>query len=252
VRFLRLLFVLLLISKQAVAALAPAALASADVTLPSDARFPLALTSADIDGDTRSFGEILASRPGFVLFADFTCKTLCGPALVLLSSALENSGLAPDSYRVIVVGLDPKDTPKEARRMITAQVAAGLRSGIVVLHPDSATLARVAEAAGFRYVYDKSVDQFAHPELVYAVARDGRIRRLLSPFTLTTADLKNVLFASDASPSFAQQVRLICYRFGILSGPYTSTIEIALRAAAALTILVLGGAVFLMRRRGAS
>jgi protein SCO1/2 len=248
-RIARLVLALVLVSQAALAALPPSQLGAAGVTLPRDAVLPLSFAAPDLAGNRRGLGEILAGRPGFVVFADYTCKALCGPALVLLSSALAQSGLVPDSYRLIVIGLDPKDTADDARRMLAAEVPEALRANAVLLRPDAAVLAAATKAAGFHYVYDKSVDQFAHPELAYVVDANGRIRRLLSPFALTIADLKSALFAPDPKPSFADSVRLICYRFGVLSGPYTAAIEIALKAGAALTVFALAGAVLVMHRK---
>lgn len=238
---------LVLFANVAMAALAPSALDSVRISLPERASFPLALSASDDSGIRRTLGELLTAGPAFVLFADYTCKTLCGPALVLLSSALEGDKDVANSH-IIVIGLDPKDTAEDARRMLAAQVPAALRSRTTLLMTDAVTVAAAAKAAGFHYVYDKAVDQFAHPEAVYAVDQSGRIVRLLSPFALTTSDLKSAFVRQDA-PTFYDRVRLICYRFGVLSGPYSSAIATALKAAAALTILAFLGAIVFMQRK---
>jgi protein SCO1/2 len=240
---------LLLVGRPAMAALSPAALSSVGIELPPDAAFPATLTAVDAMGTRQSIEDALAGHPGFVIFADYTCKTLCGPSLVLLGSALAESNLKPGSYRVVVIGLDPKDTAGDAKHMLNLQVPESVRDSSVLLLPDEATIAAAAKAAGFRYVYDKTVDQFAHPELVYAVGPDGHVKQLLSPFALTTADLSSVLFAPDAAPSLYDRIRLICYRFGVLKGPYTAGIEIAMKIAAAVTLLACAAGIFLMQKR---
>ena len=236
-----------LCASAAEAALPPSALNMAGISLPSDAAFSLSLSATDDSGVRRTFGELLTPGPAFVLFADYTCKALCGPALVLLASALQGDGAAASSH-IIVIGLDPKDTSDDARRMLTAQVPPALRGRTTLLLPDASTVAAAVNAAGFRYVYDKSVDQFAHPELVYTVDRRGRIVRLLSPFALTASDLKSA-FVSESAPSVFDRVRLICYRFGVLSGPYSGAIAMALKIAAAFTVAAFGAAVMFMQRR---
>ncbi len=231
------------------AALPPAALSSAGVFLPPNARLPLTLSAADISGRHQTLSALLAGRPGFVLFADYTCKTLCGPALVLLGSALAQSALPPDSYRVIVLGLDPKDSAADARRMETAQLPPQIWPRAVFLLPDARDLAAATAALGFHYVYDKSVDQFAHPEVVYAVAVDGLVLRVLSPLTLTAADISSAFSGRDSSPGLYQRFRVLCYRFGILSGIYDGPVELALKAAAVLTFAGMSAAFFLLLRR---
>jgi hypothetical protein len=129
-----------------------------------------------------------------------------------------------------------------------AQVPPALRGRTTMLMPDASTIVAAVNAAGFRYVYDKAVDQFAHPELVYTVDQRGHIVRLLSPFALTASDLKSA-FVNEPAPSLYDRVKLICYRFGVLNGPYSAAITSALKVAAALTITGFGTAFFFMHRR---
>ncbi len=232
------------------AALPPAALNSAGVFLPPNARLPLTLSAADTSGRHQTLSAFLARQPGFVLFADYTCKTLCGPSLVLLGSALTQTDLPPDSYRLIVLGLDPKDSAGDARRMETAQLPELIRRRAVFLLPDARNLAVATAALGFHYVYDKSVDQFAHPEVVYAVAANGLVLRVLSPLTLTASDISGVFSGRGSSPpGLYQRFRVLCYRFGILSGIYDGPVELALKAAAVLTFAGMSAAFFLLLRR---
>ncbi len=233
------------------AALSPAALNSAGIRLPPNARLPLQLSAADLSGKKRTFATALGGRRGFVLFADYTCKTLCGPALVLLTSALAQGGLAPDSWRLLVIGIDPKDSATDARRMMLAEVPGKLRAQTTFLLPESKTVAEASAALGFSYVYDKSVDQFAHPEVAYAVAADGRVLRVLSPLTLTTEDIRTVFSGPpETSRDLYGRFRVLCYRFGVLSGIYDAPVETALKVVGVLTILfMLGGFLLLLSRK---
>jgi protein SCO1/2 len=235
----------------AIAALTPAALNSAGVDLPANAVLPLNLVAPDLSGDRRSIASALAGKPGFAIFADYTCKTLCGPALVLLTAGLTQSALPPGSWRLIVIGLDPKDSAEDARRMLLAQVPERLRPQTVFLLPDARTVAAATKALGFRYVYDKSVDQFAHPEVAYAIAADGRVLRVLSPLALTASDLRNAL-SSPPQPaeSLYGKFRVLCYRFGLLTGIYDIPVQIALKVAAILTLALMAlGLLMLIRSK---
>lgn len=235
----------------ATAALTPAALNSARVSLPANAKLPLILAAPDLSGRRRSFASAFDGKPGFAIFADYTCKTLCGPALVLLGAALAQSTLPPDSWRLVVVGLDPKDSPADARRMLMAQVPQKLRAQTVFLLPDATTVAAATTALGFRYVYDKSVDQFAHPEVAYAIARDGRVLRVLSPLALTASDLGLALSGPPQPPeSLYGRFRVLCYRFGLLSGIYDAPVQLALKASAVLTLAAMAlGLILLVRNK---
>src|SRR3954463_15824029 len=97
----------LLFANAAMAAIPPSALNSVGISLERDAAFPLSLSARDADGMNRSLGQLLTAGPTFVLFADYTCKALCGPALVFLPSALASQDAAENSP-IIGIGLDPK------------------------------------------------------------------------------------------------------------------------------------------------
>ena len=64
--------------------------------------------------------------PAVVIFADYTCRTLCGPILEFAAAALAKTGLQPGAdYRLVVIGLDPKDGLETARAMRAAHIDRG-------------------------------------------------------------------------------------------------------------------------------
>ena len=45
--------------------------------------------------------------PTVLLFADYSCRHICGPGITLTAGALHDAGLTPGrDYRMIVIGLD--------------------------------------------------------------------------------------------------------------------------------------------------
>jgi protein SCO1 len=247
-RTLCFVFLLALLQSPAVlAALTPAALSTAGVNLPAGATLPPDILVAEVSGQKHRIGEELAGGPAFVVFADYTCKNLCGPALVLLGSALVQSGLSPSQYRLIVIGIDPRDTAADAERMAAAQLPETLRGNTVLLMPDGRSLAALTSALGFHFVYDGSIDQFAHPEIVYALAADGHVLRLLSPLTLNAADVTTAFTPpTDLPQTLSGRFRVLCYHLGLLTGVHNAAIQLLLRLAAGLTLAAMAAAFFLM------
>src|SRR5436190_19335714 len=85
------------------------------VVPPPDAQLPIETQWKNEDGVTLTLGEAMNNRAAVVIFADFTCNTLCGPMVALAADALGQSGLlAGRDYRLIVLGIDPKDGAAEA------------------------------------------------------------------------------------------------------------------------------------------
>jgi len=76
-----------------------------------------------VDALLRAAPSVEDGRPTLLLPADFTCKQICGPALTIASSALQQTGLvAGRDYSLVVVGIDPRDTIDDARRFTQGQI----------------------------------------------------------------------------------------------------------------------------------
>lgn len=234
-------------ASEAQAGLTKAELAGVTASPPPNAQLDLGLAAPDTAGTTRTIASILGARPAFFTFVDYTCTTLCGTSLALLGQALERSRLALSDYRIVVMGLDPKDPLASALAMEAREIPDRLRTATVFLLPDRATLARATAMLGFHYAYDAASDQFAHPSAVYAIGPDGSVRSVLSPFALTTDNMESAL-AGPTGTSLYERVRLLCYGFDPLHGAYNAAITAVLRIAAALTLVLLATAVLLMIR----
>ncbi|HEX3809538.1 MAG TPA: SCO family protein [Rhizomicrobium sp.] len=214
------------------------------------AHIDLKLAARDAGGKMRTLGQILDGRPAFFSFVDYTCNTLCGTDLELLSAAIQTAGLKPANYRIVVFGIDPKDTPLAARTLERNEILPGQRNVTAMLMPDKITVARATKALGFRYAYDAAIDQFAHPAVVYLLAPDGTVLSVLSPFALSTADLKTLLQAAAPAPGLYDRVRLLCYCYDPATGIYSLRIAALIKAACGLTLVLLGGGIFFLIRRG--
>jgi protein SCO1/2 len=182
----------------------------------------------------------VAGKPALVLFADYTCSTLCGPSLAFVSDALAKTRLGIDSYRLLVLGLDPKDGAAEATKFRKAQAdVPGLP--IVMLSAPEATIKAATAAVGYRYVYDAERDQYAHPAAVLAVAADGRVVRALSSLGFNAQDLTLAMTEAGQGRigTLVDHVRLLCYGFDPAAGTYNFAIHRVLAASAAVTLVCL-------------
>jgi hypothetical protein len=73
---------------------------------------------------------------------------------------------------------------------------------------------------------------------------------VLSPFSLTTGDLGETLTRATTQQSgLLQQIHLLCYAYDPATGIYSARIDIFLKLAAGATLVVLGGAVRMLRQR---
>jgi protein SCO1 len=228
---------------------------------PSDAAVPLGLRFADESGQPRTLGDALAGKPAILVFADYTCRTLCGPILTFVAAGLERSGLAAGAdYGLIVIGLDPKARLESVRTAKATRVGSGtaLAGATIMLTGEEATISAATATLGYRYVYDAEHDQFAHPAVAFAVNPAGRVTRVLSALTLDGAGLRLALVEAGEGHvgSLGDRLRLLCYGFDPVRGVYTQKIMLWLELAAIFTLFAMAGAMVVMnakaRRRAAS
>lgn len=223
---------------------------------PPGAQVPLSMQFTDLGGRHLSLREAIDGRPTLLIPADFTCKQICGPALTIASSALRQTGLAPGrDYRLVIVGMDPRDTIDDARRFTQGQIG---EAGTSVLTGSREAVAALLSAIGYHTEFDSSRDAIAHPAAFMTLAPDGRIVRALSSLALQPGDLRLALLEAGNGRigGLPGRIALLCYGFDPVHGIYTSRIATSLQVCGGATVAVMTGLIGLMlvrsRRRGAS
>ena len=221
-------------------------------------QLPLHLELQSEAGDLHPLKQWLGGKPTVWVLADYTCKTLCGPIISVVSDALRQTGLKSGTdFRFIMIGLDPKDLADDARAMKDALVGSDgdLPAHTYFLRGGTEGVAALAAAFGFRWIYDKERDQYAHSAAAFVVTPAGRVARALPGLGLDAGNLRLALVEASLGRigSFTDHIRLMCYGFDPASGVYTAMVGRALTSAGALTTigLVLLIAILFRRERSA-
>ncbi|SJZ93082.1 SCO family protein [Consotaella salsifontis] len=250
------LALLWLLTAPAVAVLAPADLDGVVLSPPPDAALPLDAEVTDEAGQTTTLKTALSAHPvSLFLFVDYTCTSICGPALAMASSSLQNPALADLDVGLVVVGIDPKDGPREARVMRDAQInpSSKLARRASFLTADEATVARLTEAVGYRYRYDPDTDQFAHPAGTLLVNDHGTLLRVVASLALDPDNLRLTLVDAGKGRvgTLLDQVVLRCYGFDPATGLYNSQVWLLLRIGGGLIVVLLAGLMIALSRSSA-
>jgi protein SCO1/2 len=232
------------------AALTPQQYRDVGISLPAAAAVPLDAAVTDDDGRRTTLRELIAG-PAVLVFADYTCTTLCGPIVAFVSAALEQSGLiAKDRFQLIIVGLDPKDTAADAMHMRRAALDgdAVLDGATRFVTADEATIHRLTQALGYRYAYDADHDQFVHPGAAYVLRADGQVSRVLTGLGLSGGDMRLALVEAGEGRigTIGDEVRLLCSGFDPAQGTYNLMISRILAVVALATVLALGAGIALL------
>ena len=215
---------------------------------PENAMLPLDLGFQDENGRKLMLRDAIGGLTALVVFADYTCRSLCGPVVEFVASGLSKTGLRPGTdYRLVIIGLDPRDGLDAARSMRTAHIPtdAPLAQAAVFQSGDDGAIRQATQAAGLRYYYDAEHDQFAHPAAVYVVDGKGRIQRVLSPLGLDGGNLRLAIVDAGrgAVGTLADRIHLLCYGYDPVKGVYDERITTMLAFAAAATLLAMAGGI---------
>jgi protein SCO1/2 len=230
-------------------------LATVSVRPAPGARLPLDLGAEDQTGRGTTLAAVADRRPIVFVFADYRCRYLCGPAISMTADALAHTTATPGrDYRLLVLGLDPRDTPSDMTAFGAARLSAypRIRGETRLLISSPASISAAARALGFHYRYDPEHDQFAHPATAFVLAPDGRLVAALSELALQPETLGAALDrarSGGGGPHFIQQLSALCHAFDPTRGVYDRPVQTALRLGSLGLIAAGAGAVLWRRQR---
>jgi protein SCO1/2 len=219
-------------------------------TIPLDAEF------RDESGRAVRIGDYFGKRPVVLLFAYYDCPMLCTQVINGLSTALGVLSLDPGKdFEIVTVSFDPRDTPRSASEKKAHYIERYHKPGAPeawhFLTGTEPQIERLTAAAGFRYVWDKPTNQFAHPTGVIVLTPDGKLARYLFGIEYGPRDLRfAIVEASQGRVGNAvDSLLLYCYHYDPMTGRYGLVVMRALRVAGAGTVLALGAFIVVMVRR---
>ena len=244
------------LASSACAAISPQALAQVGVHARAGAQAPLGDAFLDQDGRRTTLGAALDGRPAVLLFEDYRCTTLCGPALAIAAHAIGDSGLSPGrDIALVAIGLNPRETPADARALRDARLGGDveLHASARFLTGNAAAVAQAARALGYGYAYDTASGQFTHPVAAFVLTPQGRLSRVLDQVNLTGPELRDAV--GDAGRgglgAVVDQLALICHGISIAAGRYNGVVALGLKLGALATLAAMaGGLALLSARRG--
>ncbi len=220
------------------------------------ARLPLRVPFRDSAGRAVELGDYFGQRPVILVFGYFECPNLCGLIWQGLLESLRPLKLqAGRDFDLVAISIDPRESPELAGNKRAAYLREYGRpdaaSGWHFLTGTEAAIRQVTDAAGFRYVHDPEIDQYAHASGLVVATPTGVLSRYLFGVRFSRTDLRLALVESSGGRigSPIDQLLLLCYHYDPSTGRYGPLIMNLLRATGGLTVAGLLGFVVLSRRR---
>jgi len=220
-----------------------------------DAQIPPDLTFRDDTGKTVKLGDYFGRKPLILNLVYYNCTMLCGEALAGLASAMRLVKFdVGNEFEVITVSFDPRETPEMAatkkvdyvKRYGRANAAAGWH----FLTGQQESINALTKIVGFQYQYDEKSNQYAHATAIMVLTPQGRISRYFYGVDFPPKDLRMGLVEASQGKigNAVDAVLLYCYHYDPETGKYGAIVANILRLAAAATILLLGGLIFILWR----
>src|SRR5580700_8095885 len=220
-----------------------------------DAQVPPDLTFRDEAGKTVKLGDYFGHKPLILNLVYYNCTMLCGEALAGLASAMRLVKFdVGNEFDVVTVSFDPHETPEMAAAKKKDYVGrygrANAAAGWHFLTGDPDSINALTKAVGFQYQYDPKTNQYAHATAIMVLTPQGRISRYFYGVDFPPKDLRMGLVEASQGKigNTVDAVLLYCYHYNPETGKYGAMVANILRLAAAATILLLSGLIFILWR----
>lgn len=219
-------------------------------------RVPMDLAFRDEAGRDVRLGDYFQKKPVILVLAYYECPMLCDLVLQGVVTTLKPLTFHPGKdFEVVVASIAPGETPEmaaETERGILARYGrAGAEEGFHFLTGPQASIDALTRAVGFRYVYDKERNEYAHPAGMVILTPSGKVSRYLFGIDYPPRNVRFGLIesAEDRLGTPVDQLLLYCFHYNPTIGRYSTAVMNILRLGAGATVIGLLALVLLLRRR---
>ncbi len=217
--------------------------------IPLDARY------RDEDGNPVTLGQFFRGKPVVLNLIFYTCKGACNAQLDGMLSLFKDLKLdIGKDFQIVTVSINPKEGSIEAtdkkRACLEVLGRPANDTGWRFLTGTEPEIRRLANAVGFRYVYDPRTDQYAHVVSLILVTPQGRISKYFNGAIYRPKDVRLAMVEASNNKigTVADQVFLLCADYDATTGRYGVSVMKLIRIVSAGTILLLGISISVMLR----
>ncbi len=221
---------------------------------------PLDTMFKDETGKDVKLSEYFDKRPVIIVMPFYRCAGTCLleiEGLIRVTNALNHS-IGKD-YQVVVVSLDPRETPELAaikkRDYLHDYDRPGADKGLHCMTGSKESIQKLADAVGFRFYYDPRSGTPVHSTGLMICTPHGKLSRYILGVDYAPRDLNLSLVEASENRigSFSEKFALLCSQYDPHSGKYTIAVMRVLQIAGCGTVLLLatyiGSMLFVERNR---
>jgi protein SCO1/2 len=239
-------------------AMNPAARAFSEVGIDQklNEQVPLDLTFRDEENREVTLGSFFHNRPVILSLVYYKCPMLCTQVLNGMVETFKTIEFrAGSEFEVVTVSIDPSESYDLAAEKKASYIEKygreGVDGGWHFLVGGQEAISRLAEAVGFRYVYDERTGQFAHASGIMVATPEGKLARYLYGIEYGAKDLTFSLMeaSQERIGSPVDKLLLLCYHYDPMTGKYGVVVANLLRGGGVLTVILVASYVVVNVRR---
>ena len=219
-------------------------------------QLPLDLEFRDESGRPVKLATYFHKKPVIISLVYYQCPMLCTQVLNGMVQTFRTLKFtAGTEFEVVTVSIDHRETPEMAAdkkdTYVTEYARTGVAGGWHFLVGDSLSIKRLADAVGFKFIYDQPTKQFAHASGIMIATPRGKLARYLYGIEYGAKDLTFSIMeaAQEKIGSPVDKLLLLCYHYDPTTGKYGVVVANLLRGGGALTVLIIAGYMFVNYRR---
>ena len=220
-----------------------------------DAQVPGDLAFTDDTGRPVKLGDYFGKKPLILNLVYYNCPMLCGEALAGLTGSMKMIKFdVGNQFDVVTVSFNPQERPQLAAAKKADYIKRYGRLGAVngwhFLTGPAGSINALTKAVGFQYQYDAAKNQYAHATAIMVLTPEGRISRYFYGVDFPPKDLRMGLVEASQGKigNLTDQVLLYCYHYDPTVGKYGAVVSNMLKLGGGVTIVLLGGLLFILIR----
>ncbi|HKW25955.1 MAG TPA: SCO family protein [Terriglobales bacterium] len=218
-----------------------------------DSQVPLSLAFRDESGKPVRLGDYFGRKPVVLILAYYRCPMLCSQVLAGATHAFRQLPFRiGQQFNVLTVSFNPEETPALAAASKQTYIASygqpQAAEGWHFLTGQQPEITALTQAVGFHYAWDAQAQQYAHATGIVVLTPSGKVAQYFYGIDYPAQDLRLALVQSSQEKigTFADEVLLYCCKYDPNSGRYTAIMGRVLQISGAITLLILGGVLFLL------
>ncbi len=221
-----------------------------------NAQVPPDLVFTDETGREVRLGDYFGTRPVVLALVYYECPMLCTEVLNGLTSAISVLNFEVGrEFDVVAVSFNPKEghelAAEKKKNYVKRYGRPQSEAGWHFLTGTEASIRRLTEIVGFRYLYLPENGQYAHGAAVEVLTPRGVISRYFYGIEYSPRDLRFGLMeaSEERIGSPVDQVLLLCYHYDPTTGRYAAAILRLVRIGGAAVVAGLFTFLFVSLRR---